>query len=146
MFSREMKYQISNESKYFINFKLLLPSAYNNNNNNNYYNMNENSHLFLRAARPIIGSPPLTTAAVRFKSSLGVTVSVCVQVWNMIHPLFPTAHCHILWALYFMKTYVTEATAALLFGVSEKTFRQHVHITVQRIAALSTRVVSEKII
>ena len=144
MFSREIKYQISNESKYFIHHKLLLSSAYNN--NNYYYNMNENSRLFLRAARPIIGSPPLTTAAVRFKSSLGVTVSVCVQVWNMIHPLFPTAHCHILWALYFMKTYVTEATAAPLFGVSEKTFRQHVHITVQRIASLSTRVVSEKLI
>ena len=113
--------------------------------------MDINSILFLNEAKPVTGNCPVSTASLRFKSSFGISVEVCIILWNMLLPHFkeeprPPAQKHLLWALYFLKSYSTESLAAGVFGTSEKTFRKHTHSMIMRISSQMNSVVSDKIV
>ena len=107
--------------------------------------MRLDSILFLKEAKPVTGNCPVTTASLRFKASFGISVEVCIVVWNKYTSKFPNAtHKHLLWGIYFLKTYPKESVAAALFGTSEKTFRKHTRVVVERIGSLVTSVVSKE--
>ena len=107
--------------------------------------MRLDSILFLKEAKPVTGNCPVTTASLRFKASFGISVEVCIVVWNKYIAKFPNAtHKHLLWGIYFLKTYPKESVAAALFGTSEKTFRKHTRVVVERIGSLVTSVVSKE--
>ena len=107
--------------------------------------MRLDSILFLKEAKPVTGNSPVTTASLRFKASFGISVEVCIVVWNKYTAKFPNAtHKHLLWGIYFLKTYPKESVAAALFGTSEKTFRKHTRVVVERIGSLVTSVVSKE--
>ena len=104
--------------------------------------MNRDSVLFLQAAKPVTGNCPATTASLRFKASFGISVEVCVVLWNIYIQNFPKpSHKHLLWGIYLLKTYPTESVAAALFGTTEKTFRKNSRVVVERIGSLVNLVV-----
>ena len=106
--------------------------------------MNRDSILFLKEAKPVTGNCPATTASLRFKASFGISVEVCIILWNMYIEKHPNAsHKHLLWGIYFLKAYPIEAAAAALFGTTEKTFRKHSRDVVGRIGSLVNSVVSK---
>ena len=106
--------------------------------------MNRDSILFLKEAKPVTGNCPATTASLRFKASFGISVEVCIVLWNKFIEKYPNAsHQHLLWGVYFLKAYPIEAVAAALFGTTEKTFRKHSRAVVERIGSLVNSVVSK---
>lgn len=106
--------------------------------------MNRDSILFLKEAKPVTGNCPSMTASLRFKASFGISVEVCIVLWNKYIKNYPNAsHKHLLWGIYFLKTYPIEATAAALFGTTEKTFRKNSRAVVERIGSLVNSVVSK---
>ena len=109
--------------------------------------MNRDSILFLKEAKPVTGNCPATTASLRFKASFGISVEVCIVLWNKFIEKYPNAsHKHLLWGIYFLKAYPIEAVAAALFVTSEKTYRKHTRIVVERIASLAASVVSKEFV
>lgn len=90
----------------------------------------------------------------RWNSFFGVSVAICVIVWNMlqvpVHDDGDFSHAepyHLLWGLLFLKKYGDEREMAHLAGgdegpVDEKRFRKWAHIFIRRIAGLIFDVVS----
>ena len=106
--------------------------------------MDRDSLLFLQVAAPIIGEPPLLTATTRFKATLGITVEVCVLLFNMIVPSFPkVSHRNLVMGINFLKNYPNEALGASLFSISEKTYREICRSVVKMISSLKNQVVSK---
>ena len=128
-----------------FHFFLFIPS------NSHTNTIDTNSVLFINEAKPVTGKCPMSTASLRFKSSFGISVEVYIILWNMLLPQFdeepqPPAQKHLLWALYFLKSYSTESLAAGVFGTSGKTFRKHTHSMIMRISSQMNSVVSDKIL
>src|SRR5690348_3555300 len=79
-----------------------------------------------------------TTWNGRFRAAFGVSFGVLQVVWDLLDP--EVADCrpkypreHLLWALYFLKTYTTEVISATFFSTSERTWRKWVTIVVKDI-------------
>ena len=97
----------------------------------------------------IIGhfSRSFTTKQRRWNSSFGTSPAIAAQLWEWIDPdnSMPRGvrHCHLLWALYFLKTYPTEEPGSgSVGGYNEKTWRKWVKLFVTAISYLECRVVS----
>ena len=109
--------------------------------------MRQDSILILKEAKAVTGNCPLTTASLRFKAAFGISVEVCIVLWNKYIENFPNATLkHLLWGVYFLKTYPKESVAAALFVTSEKTYHKHTRIVVERIASLAASVVSKEFV
>lgn len=91
--------------------------------------MNDSSHSLVVGMR-------------RFKSAFGVSPNVCSIVWlkikNHLSPDFN--EIHLLWTLFFLKTYNTEAINRSIFKCDEKTFRRRIWKIIDALSSL--RVVS----
>ena len=91
------------------------------------------------------------TQSRRFRSIFGTTPYVCSILWDKIRE-FPeeavpknASPRHLLWTLFFLKTYPTEASLASgVGGVDEKTVRKWIWIIIEAISFLETDVVSEQ--
>jgi hypothetical protein len=82
-----------------------------------------------------------TTADVRaWKALFGCSPLLCDTIWGTLHlqQLVPpkTGPAHLLWVLYFLKTYGTEPVCTCFVGKTAKTFREHVWPLVEAISAL----------
>jgi hypothetical protein len=82
-----------------------------------------------------------TTWNRRFRAAFGVSFGVLLVLWNLLDPEGAESKPayrreHLLWALYFLKTYTTEVISATLFGTSDKTWRKWVTIVVTDISNL----------
>ena len=81
-----------------------------------------------------------------FRSNYGLKPSTCVIVWKKIKRSGSVDHdikCrHLLWGLFFLKTYSTESIAAYKFNVMRKTYRRYLWRIIKAIASLATEVVS----
>lgn len=84
----------------------------------------------------------------RFSSWFGVGSCVCTVIWNALVVSGCTqfegcsAHSkHLLWALYFLNQYDTEAVNASVMGVDEKTFRRWAWFYLEGIAKMDKRYV-----
>lgn len=81
-----------------------------------------------------------------FRLHFGVPPIVCSDVWRRGSFKKGTKPIHLLWALLWMFTYVTEKVLCRLIGVTEKTFRKWGFPLIERIAAIGTGVVSPNVI
>lgn len=74
----------------------------------------------------------------KFKRLFGIPPSVASSVWNqMARDVIPgTTPLHVLWAVFFLKTYCTEPVMEVFFGADRKTIRKHLWYMVTKIAAL----------
>ncbi len=94
---------------------------------------------FIRVANDII-QPSFNPAIIlrRFMASFGVTPTCCRMLWDQIYDDFPNGGRpkHLLWALYFLKTYASEHVACNVLRVDEKTYRKWVWIFVNLLATV----------
>ena len=74
----------------------------------------------------------------RFRGLFGISVDVCVQVWNLLGKRIPEASHprHLLWALLFLKSYANETVISAMTGSDEKTQRLWIWQFVRAIARL----------
>lgn len=75
----------------------------------------------------------------RFVAFFGVYPNVCEEVSKLIasQPLLSSCYpCHLLWALYFLKCYPTERTAAIVLHVDEKTYRKWIWYVLDRLSEI----------
>lgn len=81
----------------------------------------------------------------RFKSYFGVSPTICSLAWRYIKDELPHDYTeiHLLYALFFLKTYNTEAISRSIFTCDEKTFRKRVWEVIDKLAFI--KVVSEAI-
>lgn len=73
----------------------------------------------------------------RFKSMFfGVSPQICAMLWQLIKDELPTNYqeVHLLWALFFLKTYNTESVNHSVAGCDEKTFRTKVWMVIDKLA------------
>ena len=72
----------------------------------------------------------------KFSSLFGVSAVVCAEVWNRIVSGIPRGArpIHLLWALFFLKSYSFETISSSFFGVTPKTFRKWCWVFVRAIA------------
>jgi hypothetical protein len=98
--------------------------------------------LFDRLAVPILSIKNTGTAMFdrSFRAHFGVSVAVCLQLWLI---LLESPGCpekclpiHLLWTLYFFKTYNTEEVASSRFGCTPKTYRKWIWKFARSIADL----------
>jgi hypothetical protein len=84
----------------------------------------------------------------KFVGSFGVSCDVVSHIWEYLvayEKLDKNKRPkHLLWALFFMKTYETEAVLTQIFGATEKTIRTHVWETITAISNLYDIVVSDQ--
>ena len=78
----------------------------------------------------------------RFRASFGTSPFVCSILWNMIKGSEGSLPKHLLWSLFYLKTFSTERVCASFFRVTEKTFRKWVMIFIKKIGNLTDKVVS----
>lgn len=94
--------------------------------------------LFYKYGKKVMNdtSDSLLIGMRRFKSSFGISPAMCSKVWNLIkNDLTPDFHeTHLLWALFFLKTYNTESVNRSIFKCDEKTFRKRVWCIVESLA------------
>lgn len=96
------------------------------------------SSLFYLIVRSIQRSCPLLQSR-QVKALFGVSKTVCELVWNI-----PFKHCsrdrpgHLLWVLYFFKSYTTKTVALSLLDCSEKCLRKWLWIVVTKLADIET--------
>ena len=81
-----------------------------------------------------------------FNSWFGVSPFICAEVWIML--IGKTSFCvetqpkHLLWTLFFLKTYNLETTMSSILKADAKTLRKWIHYMISSIAQLSEQVVS----
>ena len=94
---------------------------------------------FDEAASVIIGRPYRNTGEWyrRFRSHFGVDSTVVAAVWCRLSLPRKAQAKHLLYALFFLKTYQTENNASSHCCIDEQTYRTWVWIIVPRIARLS---------
>jgi hypothetical protein len=75
----------------------------------------------------------------RVVGCFGLTVLEIAVLWLRLRALGAalTKRVHLLWALYWLRTYNTEEQCSAFFRVTEKTFREHVQLVVEWIANLN---------
>ena len=72
-----------------------------------------------------------------FVQHFGASAAVCSDVWRYATLVPGTRPVHILWALLFMKTYLTETILCSIVGVTVKTFRKWIWPVIRSIAAMA---------
>ena len=79
-----------------------------------------------------------TTWSRAFKAHFGVSIQVLLHIWQALNEAGPAAfeREHLLWAMFFLKVYASEATSCSLFGVTPKTWRKWVCVVVTSISEL----------
>ena len=83
----------------------------------------------------------------RFRALFGVNCSVALKVWKLLETtnILKTKKCnpaHLLMALYFLKSYSTEAQISSHFSVDAKTYRKWLWVYVGGLAKISLSYVS----
>lgn len=83
-------------------------------------------------------SPSAIVLLRRFVASFGITPSTCQHMWETIEDSVPRGGRpkHMLWALYFLKTYGSEHIASNVLQVDEKTYRKWLWIFVELMATI----------
>lgn len=72
-----------------------------------------------------------------FRSCYGVSPDVCYVLWSLIEQQhFAMKPKHLLWTLFFLKCYNTEAINASMFKTDEKTYRLWVWRLIESLANL----------
>ena len=86
---------------------------------------------------------------VKFKETFGCNPGDCVEIWHalVMHNLVESIRnnyrpIHLLWALFFVKHYLTMAVNAYIVGTSPRTFREKVWYILEAIASLENLWVS----
>lgn len=79
------------------------------------------------------------TGRRRFRSLFGTSPLICSIAWTLIQPSLPDGGepKHLLWALLFMKTYMTEHAMRVLTGADEKTQRKWIWIFIDLLSSLN---------
>lgn len=75
----------------------------------------------------------------RFKTHFGVSPAICAIIWNKIKDNLPSNsfyEIHLLWTLYFLKTYNTEHLNHSFAKADEKTFRNKVWKIIEELARI----------
>lgn len=73
----------------------------------------------------------------RYRSIFGVTPDVTSSVWNLLEDLQSGSQpIHLLWALFFLKSYTTETVNSFIWRTTEKTFRKWVWYFIDKISLL----------
>ena len=74
----------------------------------------------------------------RFHSFFGTSPSVWAKTWNLLEKYSPkySKPKHLLWCLFFLKSYCTEDIASAIFQVDRKTFRKWVWLYVKFVSQL----------
>ena len=69
------------------------------------------------------GCPSHAAAIVRFRALFGVTPTVCSRAWLLLRDRLPkdARPFHLLWALFFLKTYASEHVNNMFCSVDAKT-------------------------
>ena len=85
-------------------------------------------------------------AILDFKAHFGAHPKVCAKLWSILKRV-PTFNCrvepqHLLWTLFFIKTYDIERVCSKFLQCDRKTFRKYVWYTLKQIALLKEVVVS----
>jgi hypothetical protein len=104
---------------------------------------------FLLQGRLIMSSRDGISSAVedrRFRSNFGATPEICCILWGMLSPENTMKKgvkcCHLLWALMFLKLYVSEHVLCSMANCDQKTFRKWAWLFVLALADLGPDVVS----
>lgn len=81
-------------------------------------------------------SASILVGSRRFKSFFGVSPNICAICWKIIKGDLPTSfrEVHLLWALFFLKSYNTESVNHAFADCDEKTFRTKVWTVIERLA------------
>jgi hypothetical protein len=68
------------------------------------------------------------TGIRKFREFFGCSPEICSMVWNLLRDHIPVygTPSHLLWALLFLKRYLTEHVMSSLIGADEKTIRKWV--------------------
>jgi hypothetical protein len=89
------------------------------------------AETFLLQGRLILGhrsNISFTVEDRRFRGNFGTTPVICAILWGKISPneIMPKGVkcCHLLWALMFLKLYVSEHVLCSMAKCDEKTFRK----------------------
>jgi hypothetical protein len=102
-------------------------------------------HFYLLANRisrsAHFGQSHRTSNRSVFVQHFGAPAVVCSDVWRYATLPAGTRPIHILWALLFLKTYLTEIILCSIVGATTKTFRKWIWPVIRAIAALSIYVV-----
>ena len=79
-----------------------------------------------------------------FRSNYGLNPEQCVSLWKKIRCKLAddVRSRHLLWSLFFLKTYNTETVSASKFMVTRKTYRKYLWKVVKAIAKVAPDVVS----
>lgn len=109
-----------------------------------------NAHYFYNRGLKLLKENHKTTWKVssdsrrRFFSAFGTSPTVCSIIWTFLEPTVNrwASPDHLLWSLFFLKVYPTEAIGSSTVGVHEKTFRKWVWFFVEAISYLETDIVS----
>lgn len=73
----------------------------------------------------------------KFRSFFGVSPNVCAATWTRIKNKPPGSEPkHLLWCLFFLKTYNLESVNSAVVGVDEKTFREWTWKFIKLLASL----------
>ena len=78
----------------------------------------------------------------QFKSTFGVSLEICYKIWKVCNWEKMVKNKHLLWALIFLQTYVTEHILAANAGNDEKTYWKYVLSVLESIAWAHRKVVS----
>ena len=81
-----------------------------------------------------MGSTSTFTINRRFRSTFGVSSTVCARVWQLLKRdgnLEGMTPDHLLWGLMLLKVYSFETQHAGMAGADKKTFRKWSHIEVE---------------
>jgi hypothetical protein len=98
--------------------------------------------LTRQIASRVFGRKSIPTSYKDFLGNFGVSPTVCSDVWRRANFKNGTQPIHILWALLFLFTYLTETLLCSLIGTARMTFRKWAWPVVQSISALGPDVVS----
>lgn len=80
-----------------------------------------------REAKKVMGR----YSAARMTAVFGTPMRDVVTIWTILFNQHPQAQLqHLLWSLYFLKTYPTEVVGSAAWGIDTKTFLKHVRNTV----------------
>jgi hypothetical protein len=101
--------------------------------------------IFLRLGNEMMGrhhKAAANTESRRFHATFGTSPFICALLWAMLEPCKVMPICvhpkHLLWALMFLKLYVSEhVNCAMAGGVDEKTYRKWTWLFINGIASLA---------
>ena len=86
------------------------------------------------------GRPGTLTFDRAYRAHFEVSPQISLQIWLLIQDLEPDISFrpkHLLWTLFFLKTYPTEEVGSSRWGVTPKTFREWIWKMINPISQLS---------